>query len=163
MHDDAYVAHLSSTRVICTMPILYAISTRAHTTAPERRIFLSRPTVHCTRLSIAPARASPPTTPRARAPRTRHHPRREFRLPAPSPRALESIVASNPRSQRGRAAIKRRTRSAHMANPVVFFDIEIGGAPAGRIEMTVRTRCLSRVGDAIDRRAEGRRECDRIR
>lgn len=25
-----------------------------------------------------------------------------------------------------------------MANPVVFFDMEIGGRPAGRIEMTVR-------------------------
>jgi hypothetical protein len=25
-----------------------------------------------------------------------------------------------------------------MANPVVFFDITIGGRPAGRIEMTVR-------------------------
>jgi hypothetical protein len=26
----------------------------------------------------------------------------------------------------------------NMANPVCFFDIEIGGQPAGRIEMTVR-------------------------
>ena len=26
-----------------------------------------------------------------------------------------------------------------MSNPVVFFDMEIGGQPAGRIEMTVRT------------------------
>ena len=25
-----------------------------------------------------------------------------------------------------------------MSNPVVFFDMEIGGQPAGRIEMTVR-------------------------
>jgi len=29
------------------------------------------------------------------------------------------------------------TRRA-MPNPVVYFDIEIGGVPAGRIEMTVR-------------------------
>jgi len=27
-----------------------------------------------------------------------------------------------------------------MSNPVVFFDMEIGGQPAGRIEMTVRRR-----------------------
>ena len=29
-----------------------------------------------------------------------------------------------------------------MSNPVVFFDMEIGGQPAGRIEMTVRI-CVS--------------------
>jgi hypothetical protein len=27
-----------------------------------------------------------------------------------------------------------------MSNPVVFFDMTIGGAPAGRIEMTVSLR-----------------------
>jgi len=114
MHDDSYLAHLSSTRVICTTPILYAISTRARTNETNerttRRIFLSRPTVHFTRLSIAPARASPPTTPRARATRTRHHRRREFRLPSPSPRALDRSSRPNARGQRVRAAINRRTR-----------------------------------------------------
>ncbi|CCO66240.1 predicted protein [Bathycoccus prasinos] len=30
-----------------------------------------------------------------------------------------------------------------MSNPVVFFDMEIGGQPAGRIEMTVRIRIVS--------------------
>ena len=30
------------------------------------------------------------------------------------------------------------TNDVNMANPVCFFDIEIGGQPAGRIEMTVR-------------------------
>jgi hypothetical protein len=30
-----------------------------------------------------------------------------------------------------------------MSNPVVFFDMEIGGQPAGRIEMTVRLRIVS--------------------
>ena len=29
-----------------------------------------------------------------------------------------------------------------MANPVVFFDMTIGGKAAGRIEMTVRGSCL---------------------
>lgn len=29
-----------------------------------------------------------------------------------------------------------------MSNPVVFFDMEIGGQPAGRIEMTVRIYCF---------------------
>ena len=29
-----------------------------------------------------------------------------------------------------------------MSNPVVFFDMEIGGQPAGRIEMTVRVLFL---------------------
>jgi len=29
-----------------------------------------------------------------------------------------------------------------MSNPVVFFDMEIGGQPAGRIEMTVRLLLL---------------------
>ena len=29
-----------------------------------------------------------------------------------------------------------------MSNPVVFFDMEIGGQPAGRIEMTVRLALL---------------------
>jgi peptidyl-prolyl isomerase F (cyclophilin D) len=29
-----------------------------------------------------------------------------------------------------------------MSNPVVFFDMEIGGQPAGRIEMTVRIFCF---------------------
>jgi hypothetical protein len=32
-----------------------------------------------------------------------------------------------------------------MANPVVFFDITIGGRPAGRIEMTVSSCCLRAV------------------
>ena len=30
-----------------------------------------------------------------------------------------------------------------MSNPVVFFDMEIGGQPAGRIEMTVRICIVS--------------------
>ena len=30
-----------------------------------------------------------------------------------------------------------------MSNPVVFFDMEIGGQPAGRIEMTVRISIVS--------------------
>merc|ERR1712005_52946 len=30
------------------------------------------------------------------------------------------------------------TRSSTMANPIVFFDMTIGGAPAGRVEMTLR-------------------------
>ena len=30
-----------------------------------------------------------------------------------------------------------------MSNPVVFFDMEIGGQPAGRIEMTVRMYIVS--------------------
>merc|ERR1711943_46496 len=36
---------------------------------------------------------------------------------------------------------ERTTRTTHllnMANPIVFFDMTIGGAPAGRIEMTIR-------------------------
>jgi hypothetical protein len=37
-----------------------------------------------------------------------------------------------------------------MSNPVCYFDIEIGGQPAGRIEMTVRLRSRARERD--DRR-----------
>jgi len=31
-----------------------------------------------------------------------------------------------------------------MSNPVCYFDVEIGGQPAGRIEMTVRRRRIDR-------------------
>ncbi len=34
-----------------------------------------------------------------------------------------------------------------MANPVVFFDITIGGAPAGRIEMTLRADVVPRTAE----------------
>jgi hypothetical protein len=40
-----------------------------------------------------------------------------------------------------RAATERtneRTNTVVMSNPVCYFDVEIGGQPAGRIEMTVR-------------------------
>ena len=37
-----------------------------------------------------------------------------------------------------------------MANPVVYFDMSIGGAPAGRIEMTLRA-------DVVPKTAEVRR------
>lgn len=33
---------------------------------------------------------------------------------------------------------EKNFNSENMSNPVVFFDMEIGGQPAGRIEMTVR-------------------------
>ena len=42
-----------------------------------------------------------------------------------------------------RAATERtneRTTTVVMSNPVCYFDVEIGGQPAGRIEMTVRRR-----------------------
>ena len=162
MHDDSYVAHLSSTRVICTMPILYASSTRARTNAPRgayscpgrpstSRDFRSLPRAR--RRRRRPARARPArgiTLVAISASHHRHH-----------ARSIDRRVhcAQSTRSSRHKPTHAIRT----MANPVVFFDIEIGGAPAGRIEMTVRTRCSSRAGDAIDRRAEGRRECDRIR
>jgi hypothetical protein len=38
---------------------------------------------------------------------------------------------------------RRKTLIQNMSNPVVFFDMEIGGQPAGRIEMTVRIRIVS--------------------
>jgi hypothetical protein len=34
-----------------------------------------------------------------------------------------------------------------MANPVVFFDMEIGGAPAGRIEMTLRADVVPKTAE----------------
>ena len=37
---------------------------------------------------------------------------------------------------------EKNFNSENMSNPVVFFDMEIGGQPAGRIEMTVRI-CVS--------------------
>jgi hypothetical protein len=40
-----------------------------------------------------------------------------------------------------------------MANPVVFFDMTVGGAPAGRIEMTVRPPPPPRI------RSEEKRRC----
>ena len=40
-----------------------------------------------------------------------------------------------------------------MSNPVCYFDIEIGGQPAGRIEMTVRLRARARERDARPARA----------
>ena len=50
-------------------------------------------------------------------------------------------------SGRGNDRLEVVTKKSHyfffesiivMSNPVVFFDMEIGGQPAGRIEMTVR-------------------------
>ena len=38
---------------------------------------------------------------------------------------------------------RRKTLIQNMSNPVVFFDMEIGGQPAGRIEMTVRICIVS--------------------
>jgi hypothetical protein len=38
---------------------------------------------------------------------------------------------------------EKNFNSENMSNPVVFFDMEIGGQPAGRIEMTVRIRIVS--------------------
>ena len=47
-----------------------------------------------------------------------------------------------------------------MSNPVCFFDIEIGGQPAGTIEMTVRAR--ERATRASERRrVDDRRERER--
>merc|ERR1712137_1198873 len=34
-----------------------------------------------------------------------------------------------------------------MANPIVFFDITIGGAPAGRIEMTLRADVVPKTAE----------------
>ena len=34
-----------------------------------------------------------------------------------------------------------------MSNPVVFFDMTIGGAPAGRIEMTLRADVVPRTAE----------------
>ena len=56
-----------------------------------------------------------------------------------------------------------------MPNPVCYFDIEIGGQPAGRIEMTVRLRSRARERDArptratFDRIAADRRRAEIIR
>jgi len=47
-----------------------------------------------------------------------------------------------------------------MANPVCFFDIEIGGQPAGRIEMTVRASRRRRAATR-DARDERRRRSGR--
>jgi hypothetical protein len=38
---------------------------------------------------------------------------------------------------------EKNFNSENMSNPVVFFDMEIGGQPAGRIEMTVRMYIVS--------------------
>jgi hypothetical protein len=35
-----------------------------------------------------------------------------------------------------------------MSNPVVFFDMSIGGAPAGRIEMTLRADVVPKTVEA---------------
>jgi hypothetical protein len=37
-----------------------------------------------------------------------------------------------------------------MANPVVFFDMTIGGAPAGRIEMTLRADVVPKTVEVSD-------------
>merc|ERR1711966_91436 len=34
-----------------------------------------------------------------------------------------------------------------MSNPVVFFDVSIGGAPAGRIEMTLRADVVPKTAE----------------
>ena len=34
-----------------------------------------------------------------------------------------------------------------MSNPVVFFDMTIGGAPAGRIEMTIRADVVPKTAE----------------
>ena len=34
-----------------------------------------------------------------------------------------------------------------MSNPIVFFDISIGGAPAGRIEMTLRADVVPKTAE----------------
>jgi len=45
-----------------------------------------------------------------------------------------------------------------MSNPVCFFDIEIGGQPAGTIEMTVRARERRRARASDDASTIGARE-----
>ena len=40
-----------------------------------------------------------------------------------------------------------------MANPVVFFDVTIGGAPAGRIEMTLRADVVPKTAEVHARAA----------
>jgi hypothetical protein len=42
---------------------------------------------------------------------------------------------------------EKLNRIENMANPVVFFDITIGGAPAGRIEMTLRADVVPRTAE----------------
>ena len=37
--------------------------------------------------------------------------------------------------------------STEMSNPIVFFDMTIGGAPAGRIEMTLRADVVPRTAE----------------
>ena len=39
-----------------------------------------------------------------------------------------------------------------MSNPVVFFDVTIGGAPAGRIEMTLRADVVPKTAEVRTRR-----------
>ena len=39
-----------------------------------------------------------------------------------------------------------------MSNPVVFFDMTIGGAPAGRIEMTLRADVVPKTVEVSDAR-----------
>ena len=43
-----------------------------------------------------------------------------------------------------------------MSNPVVFFDMEIGGQPAGTIEMTVRPRARGASARESERARDAR-------
>jgi len=40
-----------------------------------------------------------------------------------------------------------QTNPPNMSNPVVFFDVAIGGRPAGRIEMTLRADVCPRTAE----------------
>jgi peptidylprolyl isomerase len=65
-------------------------------------------------------------------------------LAAPSQNALRSPVLGNAQRSPVHAAA---TVQAAAANPVVFFDVTIGGAPAGRIEMTLRADVVPKTAE----------------